>query len=295
VHITGVHLWNLPIVWALRRRGVPVVHTLHDLDPHYGRRFGALIRFWNRLLIRSGCHLLVHGRRYRERLLAQGLPPRQVTHTPLLHLFLGHRAIQQLQTDPAPPRYQPWALFFGRLERYKGVDTLIQAQRLLRARGVDLGLTLAGSAGAGDAQRAWDGALPPGVALHQGHIDDQQALDLFRRCGLLVLPYRDATQSALIAAAYAFRKPVIVTDVGALPEYVDPGRTGWIVPPGDPQALADALADAFADRQRLAHMGRAGRAWYEQARAREWETLQAMYRALGSETHRRGAEDAEMG
>ena len=74
---------------ALRRRGVPVIHTLHDLDPHHGVRYPALIRLWNRLIIASGCHLLVHGRRYRDQLLAAGVAPERVTYTPLLHGFLG--------------------------------------------------------------------------------------------------------------------------------------------------------------------------------------------------------------
>ena len=53
-HFTGVHLWNVPLVYALRRRGIPVIHTLHDLNPHHGVRFGGLIRLWNRLIIGSG-------------------------------------------------------------------------------------------------------------------------------------------------------------------------------------------------------------------------------------------------
>jgi len=81
---------------------------------------------------------------------------------------------------------------------------------------------------------------------------------LFRSACLLVLPYRDATQSALVAAAYTFGLPVIVTDTGALAEYVVEGETGWIVPPGDARALASALRAALADPGRLSAMGLAG-------------------------------------
>ena len=121
-HFTGVHAWNLPLVYALRRRGAPVIHTLHDLDPHAGVRFAGLIRLWNRLILASGCRILVHGRRYRDRLLAQGLPPGRVTFAPLLHGFWGYAAEYQAaaartQFSPAQPRH---VIFFGRLAWYKG-------------------------------------------------------------------------------------------------------------------------------------------------------------------------------
>jgi glycosyltransferase involved in cell wall biosynthesis len=116
-------------------------------------------------------------------------------------------------------------------------------------------------------------------------VDDQEAIDLFRRCGILVLPYLDATQSALVAAAYYFRKPVIVAASGALPEYVLPGRTGWIVPPGDPETLASCLKEALADPQRLRTMGQAGRAWYEEQRETEGSALYALYGQAAQNGH----------
>ena len=78
---------------------------------------------------------------------------------------------------------------------------------------------------------------------------------LFRSAALLVLPYLDASQSALVAAAYAFSAPVIVTEAGALPEYVVAGATGWIVPAGDAAALTGVLRQALADPARLRQMG----------------------------------------
>ncbi len=107
---------------------------------------------------------------------------------------------------------------------------------------------------------------------------DALAWDLFRRCRALVLPYTGATQSALPAAAYAFGKPVVVSDSGALPECVVPGVTGWVTPAGDAAALAATLATVQAtDPAVLAAMGDAGRAWRATQRARERAELARLY------------------
>lgn len=281
VHFTGVHLWNPALVRELRRQGVPVIHTLHDLDPHVGVRFGELIRLWNRAVLRWSSHILVHGEVYRQRLLVKGLPAQRIWATPLLHLFLSHDTLELAQGSSALEIvHEPWALFFGRLERYKGVAYLFEAgEALARQHRMLPFLTMAGP---GSLPEEWVDRIPPQIEVFNRRIDDQEALDLFRRCGLVVLPYVDATQSALVAAAYFFKKPVIVTRVGALPEYVEPGHTGWIVPPGDAQALAGCLSEALSDPDRLAAMGQAGRVWYDQQRRREQDILHTMYKTVSS-------------
>ena len=285
VHFTGPHLWNVPLVRSLAAQGIPVVHTLHDLDPHRGAHYGVLLRLWNWLILRSADHILVHGQTYRERLLAMGLPPDRVTWTPLLHLFLGGTRLEATSdlatasSDPAASvEYQPWALFFGRLERYKGLDHLLTACAMMDGNGARSPRVVL--AGPGDLASLWADPLPPWLELRNRLIEDQEAVGLFRRCGLLVLPYVDATQSALIAAAYYFGKPVVVTRSGALPEYVEDGRTGRLVEPDHPAALARCLERMLSDPARLARMGAAGRAWYDARRAAEEWALIQMYRQL---------------
>jgi len=275
VHFTGPHLWNVPLMRALATQGVPVVHTLHDLDPHHGTRYGVLLRLWNRLVIHSADHILVHGQTYRRRLLDMGVSPQRVTWTPLLHLFLGGTWLDTASDPAAAVEYQPWALFFGRLERYKGLDCLITACAMMD--GVDVPSPRVVVAGPGSLSGSWAGPLPQRLALRNRLIADEEAVDLFRRCGLLVLPYVDATQSALIAAAYYFRKPVVVTRTGALPEYVADGLTGLLVEPGHPAVLARCLDEMLSDPARLARMGASGRAWYDDHRADEERALIEMY------------------
>lgn len=98
VHFTGPHLWNVVLLRALRRRGVPTVHTLHDLDPHSGARGGRLLHLWNGLVLRLADTILVHGQVYQQRLARCAWLQPKVTYLPLLHLFVSY---SQGQTLPA--------------------------------------------------------------------------------------------------------------------------------------------------------------------------------------------------
>ncbi len=326
VHVTSPHLWTPWLLQVMARTGIATVHTLHDLDPHLGRRFGGLIRIWNALVIRHTHHLLVHGRSSYDRLLAQGVSPARVTYTPLLHLCFSnatetilaeglatvpiahpprregcqranaqrslrfhpdtspHPLVGTLDPSHSPPSHltssqtvKPFALFFGRLEAYKGVGVLVAA-----ASRLPTGLGRVVVAGPGRLDLAWMGPLPVQLELRNHLIEDAEALDLLQSCNLVVLPYLDATQSAVIAVAYYFGKPVIVTRTGALPEYVDEGVTGWVVPPGDPGALAECLAMAFSDPARLQKMGAAGREWRQRQSRSEAVIIGRMYETLAA-------------
>ena len=294
VHFTGVHVWNVLLVRSLRRRGIRVIHTLHDLAPHSDARRRPLIRLWTHLLIDSGTTLLTHGECFRQTLLRRGVAPGRVFCAPLTHGFWGAgagEAARRLEEQALSlgPR-DPLALFFGRIEGYKGVDVLLDAWALLAARKGrrplpdSARLVVAGSIAPGVALPP----LPERVELRNHRVGDDEGLDLFARANLLVLPYRDATQTALVAAAARFGVPSLVTRAGALPEYVADASRGWIVPPGDPRALGDALAEALSDGHRLAAMGGVARVWYRSARREEADTLRRLY--LGEGGNERGGD-----
>jgi glycosyltransferase involved in cell wall biosynthesis len=188
----------------------------------------------------------------------------------------------RLSASLPEPSFAPWALFFGRFQRYKGLEVLLAAQSLLAQKTSGQGVVLAGG---GDIDSIWPNPLPQGVTVLNRHIQSEEGWQLFQRCGVLVLPYTGATQSALPAAAYAFGKPVIVTTSGALPEAVQPGVTGWVVPAGNPKALADCLSSVMCDSKLLAAAGAAGRRWYEEARQRQPVELATFYAATIAAHH----------
>jgi glycosyltransferase involved in cell wall biosynthesis len=107
------------------------------------------------------------------------------------------------------------------------------------------------------------------VRLLERYIPDDEVEALFKAADVAVLPYRSATQSGVTHVAYATGTPVITTDVGGLAETVIPEETGLVVPPEDPQALADAVL-RFYEQGMAATLG----AGVERLRQRHsWDVL----------------------
>jgi len=75
----------------------------------------------------------------------------------------------------------------------------------------------------------------------------------------VVFPYKNATQSASIQTAYSFGRPVVATRVGGLPDVVVDGESGFLVDPGAPEQLSEAILKILADPGRAERMGQFAR------------------------------------
>ena len=145
---------------------------------------------------------------------------------------------------PAPQKTLPRRarlelLFFGFVRPYKGLDVLVEAMELLKAE--DVFLTVAGEWWSKDAELRGAIARAGRIELIDRYIPEADAADLFCRADVVVLPYRSATASGIVSLSYHYGKPVIASRVGGLPDVVDDGASGRLVPPGDPDALAAAI------------------------------------------------------
>ena len=140
------------------------------------------------------------------------------------------------------------ALFFGFIRRYKGLLDLLRAVALVpRERDFQL---LVGGEFYEDDKPYRDLIRELGIAdrvvLHDRYIPNEEVADFFAAANVTVLPYVSATQSGIVQIAFHFDRPVITTDVGGLAEVVRPGVLGEVIPPGDPQRLAETITDYFA-------------------------------------------------
>lgn len=148
-------------------------------------------------------------------------------------------------TPPVPVPAAPRFVCVGRLAPEKGQLLLLQAVARVRARGIALALTLAGDGPDRAALEAEIARLGLGDAVEiTGWVDNARVRELVLGARALVLASFAEGLPVVIMEALALRRPVIATYVAGIPELVLPGDSGWLVPPGDVGALADALADA---------------------------------------------------
>ena len=261
----------------LRRRGVPAVFVCHNLDPHEPMPGGALLaRFalarGAAFVAQSGADAARLRARYPGRPVAVVLPPAEAPQA------CGHGADRGACARalglPAASRR---ALFFGYVRAYKGLPTLIAA---LAESVPDLQLVVAGEIYHRNARFYRGLAARAGVAervvLLDRFLAAREVACCFAAADVVVLPYWEASQSAVAPLAMACGRPVVASAVGGLPDLVRPGETGLLVPPRDPTALARGIADA------LAHAPAWGAAARAAARALSWDAAAAAVERLAA-------------
>jgi len=139
-------------------------------------------------------------------------------------------------------------LFFGRIDRYKGLEYLVEAEKLLRPQFPRLSVIVAGAI----KRPAYCDSLrgdSPGITFRLGYQSPEHVEQLFRWADVVTLPYLEASQSGVLQIAVAFGVPVVATSVGAIPEAITDRVNGLLVPPRDPESLARAIAELLTDTQ----------------------------------------------
>lgn len=249
VHVNSGHIAN-PFFLPDLARHIPVVASIHDIQTHPGERRPVE---WLKVppLLRAARVVLVHGRSLREAALRRWrLPAGRVVAFPLVMGALPVGAAGVAMPQPGA------LLMFGRLLRYKGYEALGDALALAAPQAPALRVIIAGP-GALSPVRALLERHGDRVEVRCGYVADAAVAPLFRAASVVLLPYTEASQSGIVQLAAAFARPVIVTRTGAIPEVVDDGRTGLLVPPGDARALASAMLALAGDPVRCAAMGAA--------------------------------------
>lgn len=237
---------------SLARR-VPLVSTVHDVTPHQRRM---PTRVERSILAREYANagtIVVHHEWVGERLSSEfDVDPARINYIPLPVLppppiveeGVDGEGVDRGGVDDGVPEI----LFFGTLRRNKGVEVLLNAVRLLPTE-LQFRLVIAGRGFAEVEQLVRDAASrDKRIVAEVGYATAERKAALYARCSVNVLPYTSfESQSAVLQDAYANSVPLIVSDVGALGSTVRSEGTGWVVPPSDANALAEAIIESLRD------------------------------------------------
>jgi glycosyltransferase involved in cell wall biosynthesis len=238
----------LPLSGWLHMRKLPFIYVIHDPAPHPGDYAPAMQRMTQALLMRAASNVVSVSSFVGEN-VRHWLGPQRSENLAVapLGLHVQRRRTQPRQLGQGPLRL----LFLGRLLAYKGLDILATALREFRDRD-DWRLTIAGSGKERDFVLQAFAAFPQ-VDLSRLELILEDDIDpILDRHDILICPYREASQSGVLAEAMSFGLPALVTPVGALPEQIGYGRAGWIARHATAPGLAAALRTMLDGRAEYA-------------------------------------------
>ena len=291
--IDVAHLHNIAhqlspsILGPLARRSIPIVQTMHDyklLCPVYTFRSRGEVcerckagRYWNAVVRRcnadslplsltsaaeAAVHRALHSYRHvhvfhcpslfeMSKMLEHGVPRERLAFVP--HFVDASAYVPSFGGGT-------YALFAGRLSEEKGLFTLLEAHR----RTPGLRLVIAGDGPLREALEARVSGEQRERLTFAGHLSGEAYDRAWAEAACLVLPSEwYEVRPMVIHEASARGKAVVTTRLGTIPEIVEDGVTGLLVPPGAPDALGKAMLSLVDDPPRAGAMGRAGRAAME--------------------------------
>jgi len=232
-------------------RHLPVVLTVHDVKPHY-ERFVSKASFIKRSL-QIPHRSIVHYENGKRQL---------VDHWGLCadHIDVIPHGIMRLQNPPDPtearkklnlPSGRQIILFFGAIRPNKGLDILLKALEIIKSRNRRVLLVIAGGLlgrfnfeSYSDMIRKYDLSKHVRTFIH--FIPEEEVDYFFAASNLVVLPYlKFEAQSGVLLRAYAHKKPVVVSDIGAMGELVSSDKVGLVVKSGAVEPLAEAVTNAL--------------------------------------------------
>lgn len=175
-----------------------------------------------------------------------------------------------LQDEALGPKLSeevPHIMFLSNLIASKGVLVLLDALHILSERGVDAVCDIVGAESAEISKSVLEGRISQlgldGKVFYHGRLTGDDKEKIWSKASVLAFPTRDECFPLVLIEALQHSVPVVTSDVGGIPDIVSDSMEGFVTDPGDPEALADALARLVSDGMLAKKMGEKGRRKYE--------------------------------
>ena len=243
------HPYFAPCYYILSKmmKNKKLVFICHNVFPH--ERF-PMDRLLCKMVLKQGDYFVVQSH-LDEKDLLQVRPDAKyvVTPHPTYDVFnMSNMSKEAARKILEVKEETPLLLFFGFVREYKGLKYLLRAMPAIKAQIPNIQLWVVGDFGEDKEdyiKLIEENHLGDNIVVVEGYIPDQEVEKYFAATDLVVLPYISATQSGIVQIAYGFEKPVVVTNVGGLPDVVDHEQTGLIVEKESVDDLAKAVIKFF--------------------------------------------------
>jgi glycosyltransferase involved in cell wall biosynthesis len=248
------HPWNAAMVGTLKKKRIPFILTVHDAIRHEGDA-GPFQRWVERYEQRHADAFIALSEHVKRQLDSRRHRPR--FGTTLIPLPNFSYATQDRASSSSSETLK--CLFIGRIRPYKGIGVLLDAfGQITRESEHDVVLTIAGS---GDLQ-PYESKLSrlAGLNVQNKWLSDSEFGQLIHSHDVLILPYLEASQSGVIAAAHGAGKPVVAFSVGGISKQIDHGVNGLVAADRTPEGLAHEVLRLADDKQLLAKLQEGARA-----------------------------------
>jgi len=267
IDIMDIHPWYI-LYWPFLRANKKVV-TINDPELHSGE--GGIItkfilRTITRFLLKRADSIIVLGKKQEDIVRKSGYRQKIIVSRLGHYGFLAKKK-SQVKLEPKT------ILFFGRIRDYKGLSYLLDALIELKVESKEKKEFKLMIVGDGDltSYASQLKKLGDQVEIYNKFIADDEIAPYFERASFIVLPYTDATQTGIVPVAYSFKKAVIATTVGSLPEVVINEKTGIIVPPKNSRLLGKAILSLLKNSAKAKTMGNNGYQFMK--KELDWDTI----------------------
>ena len=233
------------------RSNAKILFICHNVVAHESKFFDKLL---TRIVLSLGDYYIVHSKEDEVNLrsMLPGSVIRRQFHPTYDAFNLDGIAPEPCQKAIAVK--SPVILFFGFIREYKGLKYLLAAMPAILKK-IPLTLLIVGEFWKDKAvylKMIDDLGIGAHVNIVDAYVPNEDVDQYFNAADLVVQPYVSATGSGVVQMAFGFNKPVVATAVGSLPEIVEDGKTGFVVPPADPFAIVRAVIRFFDENKAVA-------------------------------------------
>ena len=261
-----IYTMSHPWLYKLQKLlNFPSAFIVHDAKPHPGF-FDRLLDIYNNWIIRQVDACIILSPQMKQPLVEKNFPVERI-HTFELGIFGDHNKNYQKEKTSLNPI--PTLLFFGRIEKYKGIDVLLKAFKLVLMK-TEAHLKIVGAGNIAPYSTHMQ-QLEDHLTVENRWIPEDEIGTYFSQADIVVLPYTSASQSGIIPIAADLQLPVIATNTGGIVSQIKDRQTGLLIEPGNPQVLAEKILLLIEDAELRSNLGRQLNLDYSQNKS--WDTF----------------------